>query len=57
LAQDPTFAEGFCDPFWNGSSFDVSSCVQSGDVSSISDPSLTAGQISSMSCPDFDSAI
>lgn len=55
--QDPSFQEGFCEPFWDGSSFDTSRCTAQGDVSDIDNKNLSSANLSTMSCDDFDSAI
>jgi hypothetical protein len=55
-AEDPLFQEGFCDPFWNGTTFDAASCARDADPAQLlSTPS--AGEIDKMSCTDFDNAI
>jgi len=56
FAQDPSFQEGYCDPFWDGSSFDTASCVQNADPQKL-DSAPTATQLDSMSCAEFDDAV
>lgn len=55
--SDPAFSEGFCDPFINGTSFDVGACVQNGNPADIDDKTLTAAQLSAMTCVEYDNAI
>lgn len=56
-ADDPSFDEGFCGDFWDGSTFNYAGCVANGDVSQIDDKSLTSANLNGMSCADFDSRI
>ena len=55
--SDPNFSEGFCDPFINGTTFDLNACSANGDPAAIDNKTLTAGQLSGMSCTDYDNAI
>lgn len=57
FAQDPYFQEGYCDPFWNGSSFDTASCISNADPAEIDGNPPNAAQLEKMSCSEFDSAI
>jgi hypothetical protein len=55
-AQDPSFQEGYCDPFWDGTKFDISDCEQHADPKELdSHPSDT--DLAKMSCTEFDNAI
>jgi hypothetical protein len=50
------FDEGFCNPFKTSIGFDTSSCAKNGDRAQLANPSITASQLSGMSCTDFDNA-
>lgn len=47
------FGAAFCAPFWDGSSFVLTSCVEQGDATMIRDKLLSVQAIESMSCGVF----
>ncbi len=55
-AQNPNFQEGYCDPFWDGTKFDISDCEQHADPKELSSHPSDA-DLAKMSCTEFDSAI
>jgi hypothetical protein len=54
--DEPGFDEGFCDPFKSSKGFDVEACKANGDVKQLKNPTLSASQLSTMSCKAFDDA-
>lgn len=51
---DPTFSEGFCDPFKTGSTFDVAGCTSRGDKTQLAMPNPSKTTLDGWSCADFD---
>lgn len=54
--EDPSFSEGFCDPFWNGTTFDKDACIKNGNPAELrTKPS--ASDLAGMTCTQFDNAV
>ncbi len=51
---DPDFSEGFCSPFRNGASFDLSTCAEQGDPLDLEDPEVSRATLDGWSCDEFD---
>lgn len=56
FAEDASFQEGFCDPFWNGTTFDNAACVKNGSAAEL-DTTPSAADLAGMSCTQFDNAV
>lgn len=52
-----SFQEGFCDSFWDGSSFDQARCEKDAETAEADTKSLSSGELEGMSCDEFDEAI
>jgi hypothetical protein len=48
------FSEGFCSPFRNGASFDLSTCAEQGDPLDLEDPEVSRATLDGWSCDEFD---
>lgn len=57
FAMDSYFQEGFCDPFWDGSSFDQETCTKEANAMEADMRGLTSSQLEEMSCESFDEQI
>ena len=53
---DSSFDEGFCDPYWDGSHFDTSSCIDEADEAEL-DGTPSSSEVEDASCSEFDTLI